>query len=229
MLGGLALLCPARWRPPFLAAAAVGLGVGLAMAAGEPARLAECLLVTGGLAVGAGLVTGRGVIGHTGGAVAVVGLGMHLAIDGVTASEAFAAPVALQLVVAGWQLRRRLDPPSSWVAFGPAIGLLGGAALAERLAGGDAWHSLVAGAVGVAAVAAGGWRRLAGPLFLGTGLLVTVTLVESVAMLAGLPTWAWLAVGGTALLATGISLERSATTPVEAGRRLVDVVEERFS
>jgi len=36
-------------------------------------------------------------------------------------------------------------------------------------------------------------------------------------------------VGGTTLLAAGIALERSATTPVEAGRRLVDVVDERFS
>ena len=229
VFSGLALLCPARWRLPFLAAAAAGLGAGLPMAAGEPARLAECLLVAGGLAVGAGVTTRQWVIGHAGGVMAIVGLGIHLTVDGVTASEAFVAPVAIQLVVAGWQLRRRVDPPSSWVAFGPAIGLLGGAALAERLSGAAAWHSLVAGAVGVAAVAAGGWRRLAGPLFLGTGLLATVTLVESLATLAGIPTWAWLAAGGTTLLAIGVALERSATTPVEAGRRLVDVVEEHFS
>jgi hypothetical protein len=42
------------------------------------------------------------------------------------------------------------------------------------------------------------------------------------------PTWGWLATGGTALLATGIVLERNETSPVEAGRRLVDVVAERF-
>jgi hypothetical protein len=81
----------------------------------------------------------------------------------------------------------------------------------------------------VAAVAAGGWRRLAGPLFLGTGLVVTVTVLESLAALAGVPTWAWLAAGGTILLATGVALERTATSPVEAGRRLVDVVDQRFS
>ena len=229
LLGGLALLCPARWRLPILAAGAAGLGAGVPRAAGEPARLAECLLVTGGLGVGAGVVTRRWVVGHAGAALAVVGMGLHLTVGGVTASDAYVAPVALQLVVAGWQLRRRVDPPSSWVAFGPAIGLLGCAALAERLSGGPAWHSLVAGAVGVAAVAAGGWWRLAGPLFLGTGLLATVTLVESLATLAGIPTWAWLAAGGTTLLAAGIALERSATTPVEAGRRLVDVLDERFS
>ena len=72
------------------------------------------------------------------------------------------APVAAHLVVAGWQGRRNRTL-SSWTAYGPAVALLGGAALAERLDGGPAWHALVAGAVGVAAVAVGGWRRLAGP------------------------------------------------------------------
>ena len=229
VFGGLGLLYPARWRLPFLAAAGAALAAGFPMAAADPARLAEALLIAGGLAVAAGTWTRNGVVGHLGGATALVGLGLHLTLDGVTATEAFVVPVALQLVVAGWQLRRRVDPPSSWVAYGPAIGLLGSAALAERLSGGEAWHSFVAGAVGVAAVAAGGWRRLAGPLFLGTGLLVAVTVLESLTTLAGIPTWAWLAIGGTSLLATGIALERSATTPVEAGRRLVDVVEERFS
>ncbi|MEJ7765603.1 MAG: DUF2157 domain-containing protein, partial [Acidimicrobiales bacterium] len=229
VFAGLALVYPERWRPPFLAGAAAALTAGLPLAAADPARLAECLLVVGGLGVLAGVLTRNGILGHAGGGVALVGLGLHLTLDGVTASEAFVAPVALQLLVAGWQLCRRADPPSSWVAFGPAIALLGAAALGERLGGGEAWHSLVAGAVGVAAVAAGGWRRLAGPLFLGTGLVVAVTVLESLNTLAGIPTWAWLAVGGTTLLATGIALERSATTPVEAGRRLVDVVEERFS
>ncbi|MGH8975247.1 MAG: SCO7613 C-terminal domain-containing membrane protein, partial [Acidimicrobiia bacterium] len=97
------------------------------------------------------------------------------------------------------------------------------------LGGGPGWHALVAGIVGVAAVAAGGAWRLAGPLVLGTGLLVAVTLHESLAALAGVPTWAWLATGGGFLLATGIALERSDTSPVEAGRRVVDVLSERFA
>ncbi len=56
-----------------------------------------------------------------------------------------------------------------------------------------------------------------------------MTIIESVATLAGVPTWAWLAAGGITLLTTGVALERSATSPLEAGRRLVDVVEDRFS
>lgn len=87
---------------------------------------------------------------------------------------------------------------------------------------------MVAGAVAALAVASGGWRRLAGPLFLGTALLVTVTVFESLQQLAGVPTWAWLALGGSSLLATGIVIERTATSPLEAGRRLVDVISERY-
>jgi hypothetical protein len=83
--------------------------------------------------------------------------------------------------------------------------------------------------VGVAAVVAGGGRRLAGPLFLGTTLLVAVTAYESLGALAGVPTWSWLALGGAVLVGAGVALERGDTSPVEAGRRVVDVVAERFS
>jgi hypothetical protein len=236
---GLSALYPVRWRLPFAAAAAAAVLAGLALASGDLARFAEAVVLVGGMVIAAGLILRNSLVAHAGGALATLGIGLHLTIDGVSALEPFVAPIALQLVVAGWQLRHRGGEPadaagvaatvSSWVAYGPAIGLLGGAAIAERLAGGEAWHGLVAGAVGVVAVAAGGWRRLAGPLFLGTALVGTATVIEAFSTLAGVPTWAWLAAGGFSLLAVGVALERSATSPVEAGRRLVDVVEERFS
>jgi hypothetical protein len=226
--GGLASLVSQRWRLPFFVAVGAGVVSGLPLAALDQARGAEALLLVGGLVVGAGLLTRRGPIAHLGGGLMIVAIIERLTVAGVGATEPFVAPVALQLAIAGWQLRRRADPPSSWVAFGPAVALLGGAALAERLSGGPAWHALVAGFVGVLAVAAGGWHRLAGPLFLGTGLLVAVTIIESFSTLAGVPTWAWLATGGALLLGIGIALERAASSPVEAGRRLVDIVGDRF-
>ncbi|MEA2931991.1 MAG: hypothetical protein QOI56_776, partial [Actinomycetota bacterium] len=78
-------------------------------------------------------------------------------------------------------------------------------------------------------VAAGGWSRTAGPLVAGTAILVTLTVHESLATLAGVPTWAWLATGGTVLLVAGIALERTDTSPVEAGRRIIDVIAENFT
>ncbi|HEX7276633.1 MAG TPA: hypothetical protein VF244_04600, partial [Acidimicrobiales bacterium] len=67
------------------------------------------------------------------------------------------------------------------------------------------------------------------PLVTGTAILVTVTIHESFATLAGVPTWAWLTAGGTVLLGAGIALERTDTSPVEAGRRIVDVLAENFT
>src|SRR4029077_5810461 len=113
-----------------------------------------------------------------GGAMVIIGTWTHLATAGVQPTEAYVLPVSLHLVLAGARARQR-RPLSSWVAYCPAIGLLGVAALDERLAGGSAWHAVVAGGVGVAAVAAGGWRRLSGPLVLGTALLVAVTMHET--------------------------------------------------
>jgi hypothetical protein len=55
-----------------------------------------------------------------------------------------------------------------------------------------------------------------------------VAVLESLHHLAGVPTWAWLALGGTVLLSTGVALERSDVSPVTAGRRLVDVIADQF-
>jgi hypothetical protein len=106
--------------------------------------------------------------------------------------------------------------------------MLGGAGMIERVSGEPGWHAVLAGTVGVASVAAGGWRRLAGPLFAGTVLLAVVVGFESLAVAATIPTWAWLAFGGAVLLGTGVALERTDTSPIEAGRRLTDVISANF-
>jgi hypothetical protein len=106
--------------------------------------------------------------------------------------------------------------------------LLAGSGLAERIGGGSGWHSLFAGCVGVLAVAAGGWRRALAPLLLGTATLVAVVMREALDSGAGVPTWAWLAAGGTALIAAAVAMERNDLSPVEAGRRIVDVVGAHF-
>jgi hypothetical protein len=116
-----------------------------------------------------------------------------------------------------------------WVAYGPAVALLGGAALAERLDHGAPVHALVAGAVGLLAVVAGGRFRLIAPLVLGTTLLIALTVDESLAVTAGVPTWGWLALGGSILVGSGIAMERAETSPLETGHRVVDAVSERFS
>ena len=158
----------------------------------------------------------------------VLGTMTDLAAAHVTAAEAYVAPVAIYLLVLGVLMRRSQDI-SSWQAYAPTIAFAGGAALFERVIGGPGWHSVVAGAVGVVAVAIGGYRRLAGPLFTGTALLASVVILETLTVAATVPTWAWFALAGAALLASGITLERKETGPIEAGRRVVDAIAANFS
>ena len=231
---GLAAVVDGRWQLPFAVAAASGLALGLAATSDDPTTFATALLVVGGLAIGSGLFSGRPWLAYAGAVVTTTGLWSHLGLNGVAAVEPYLLPVCAVLLVAGWHARHDHTAPSSWplsswIAYAPPVALLGGAALVERLAGGPGWHTVVAGAVGAVAVIAGGWGRLAGPLVVGTALLVALTISESLSALAGVPTWAWLVGGGAVLLAAGIALERSDTSPVEAGRRIVDVVGESFS
>ncbi|MGH9223154.1 MAG: SCO7613 C-terminal domain-containing membrane protein, partial [Acidimicrobiales bacterium] len=227
---GLAFIVDDDWRPPFIAAAATGLAVGLVLAWEDGQALSDTLLLFGGTAIAVGIAVRRHVLGHLGGLLVLAGLFGHLSIAGISASEPYVLPVALQLVVAGWSVRRKAATPvSSWIAYVPAVALAGAAAAIERVQGGPGWHALIAGAIGVLAVAVGGWRRLSGPMVAGTVLLVVVSVRESLSTLAGVPTWAWLGLGGTVLLAVAVILERTDTSPIEAGRRVVEVMSERFS
>ena len=228
---GLAAVVDGRWQLPFTVAAATGLTFGLAATGDDPATFATALLVVGALAIGSGLFSGRPWLAYTGAVVTTTGIWSHLGLNDVTPAEPYLLPVCAVLLVAGWHARHGHDHDelSSWIAYAPSVALLGGAALAERLAGGPGWHAVIAGAVGALAVIAGGWGRLAGPLVTGTALLVALTIHESLSALAGVPTWAWLVGGGAVLLAAGVALERSDTSPVEAGRRIVDVVGESFN
>jgi len=203
------------------------LGAGL-LAGGDRGALATVILVTGAIAVLYGSRLALPEITWLGGGLVTVGTWLHLVDHHVHVTEPYLVPVSVALLVAGWQGRRNA-PISSWVAYGPAVALVGGSALVERLAGGGAAHALVAGMVGLAAVIIGGRQRLIAPLLIGTGLLVGVTVYESLAVTAGVPTWAWLALGGVTLVGVGIGMERAETGPLESGRRVVDVVSEQFS
>jgi hypothetical protein len=227
VLAGLASLVDRTWIVPAATAVVIALLGGLLLASGESVALANALLVTGGLGLVVALLLRRFDALYAAGSVVTLGVWLHLGDAAVSAPEAYLLPVAALLLLAG--TRSRSTGTSSWIAYGPTIGLLGGTALAERMDGGSGWHALVAGAVGVVAVAAGGERRLAGPLVLGTALLVGLVGYESLAITAELPTWLWLALGGTTLLGAGVAMERHDVGPLETGRRLVDVVAERFS
>lgn len=224
-VAAVACVLPVRWRLPVSAGAATLAALGLVLATGERTAAAHALVVIGGSTVAAGVLTRRSALSIAGGVAITIGAWSHLAGAGVSVSEPYLVPVAVLLLLCGWRSR---SAATSWVTTGPAIALLGGAALVERLAGGGGGHALVAGLVGVAAVVVGGTWRLAAPLLLGSSLLALLAVHESLAVTAGVPTWAWLALGGSTLLGAGIALERAELGPIESGRRLVDVVQQHF-
>ena len=227
------LVAPDSWRSTVAGTAIWSAALAVLFSVSQDAAFATVLLFVGGSALT--IAVGRRSVpfGVAGATLAVLGTWIHLDIAGVNATDPYVAPVAAALAMAGFLTRRQ--PPrdarelSSWVAYGPAIAMLGAAALAERLAGGAGVHALVAGTLGTVAVAVGGWRRLAGPLLLGTTLLAAVVLSETLAYTATMPTWGWLALAGSALLAAGIAMERAEVGPLETGRRVLDVVHDRFA
>jgi hypothetical protein len=225
---GLGASVPPRWTPPMVVSATGAASLGLLLGLGHPTALATDLLLVGGTVATVGLVVNRSEPTTIGLGLATIGLWWHLQLAGVTAPEPYVLPVAVLLLVAGIHAQRE-HGVSSWLAHAPPVALLGATALQERLAGGAAWHALVAGLVGGAAVAAGGARRLAGPLLVGTLLVVATTVHETLGVTAALDTWVWLALGGLTLLAAGVAMERRGVGPVEAGRRLLDVIDERFA
>jgi hypothetical protein len=225
---GIGACLPARWTPPMLLSAVGAAAAGLALSAEHPPALATNLLLVGGSVAAAGVAVRRSEVTTIGLAAATFGSWSHLQLAGVTAAEPYVAPVAALLLLAGLHAQRE-HGVGSWLAHAPAVVLMGGAALLERLAGGPAWHALVAGAVGTVAVAAGGARRLAGPLLVGTLVVVGTTIHETLGVTTAVGTPVWLAIGGVVLLGAGVGMERRGVGPVEAGRRLIDVVNERFA
>jgi hypothetical protein len=211
-------------------------GVVTAVAAGVPAvallsltptALAWGTVVVGATVVAGGLAARRADVAHAGGLVTTLGVWQLLALAEVTAVDAWLAGPALQLWLFG-AAGRRAGRLSSWTADVPPLLLVVIPALLERLDGGSGWHTAAAGTLAVVAVVGGGAGRHAGPLVVGVVTVVLVVGIETLAVAAAVPTWAWLTVGGAVLLGAAALIERTGGAPIEGARRLADVLAERF-
>ncbi|HEX5095376.1 MAG TPA: DUF2157 domain-containing protein [Acidimicrobiia bacterium] len=226
---GVAALAREPWRRPLLVAGGASVVAGLIAASASPDTFGPALFVAGGIAVAYGLLLDVVPVVHIGALAATLGAWTTFAAHDLQYAELYAAPVALHLLGTGFAARRKTEHrPNSWVAYAPGLALLTAAAFVERLGGGSANHSLIAGAIAVIAVILGGTYRLAAPLVVGTATLVLVVGREAFASTAGIPTWAWLAAGGVTLIGAAVSMERHDVGPVEAGRRVVDVFAAHF-
>ncbi len=186
------------------------------------------LLTAGVVALTIGLASKRWALAHTGAAVATVGTWSLLAGLDSTALDVWLLPVAVQLVLAGQAVRRRAVV-SSWLTYAPPVAMVGIPAVLERLFGGAGWHGVLAGSIGVGAVVVSAFPGLRGPMTVGGGLIVAVVVVETLAIIAGLPTWVWLTVGGVVLLLAAAVIERADGSPAGLVRRVAVGLRDRAS
>ncbi len=184
------------------------------------------LLTAGVVTLTLGLASKRWALAHTGAAVATVGTWSLLAGLDSTALDLWVLPVAVQLLLAGRAVRRR-SAVSSWLTYAPPVALVGVPAVLERLSGGGGWHGVLAGSIGVGAVVVSALSGLRGPMTVGGGLVVAVAVVETLAVIAGLPTWVWLTIGGVVLLLAAAVIERADGSPAELARRVAGGLRDR--
>jgi len=232
LAGGIGMVAPRRWAPPAAAMAISHAAMALMLTIHDPRALGVNLVLLGVLGAVFAVRVGQPDASLLGCTAIMVGCWLLLGSANIHDTDAYVAPLAALLVVAGFNARRANSQVGSWVAYGPAIALMGGFALVEHISDGRGWsHGLTVLAIGVIAVLIGGTRRLAAPMLLGTVLLIALIGFECVtsSTASSAPRWVWPALGGSLLIAVGIAMERHDTGPVETGRRLVDVVHERFS
>jgi hypothetical protein len=202
-------------RASLIVTAVLSVAPGWALVGITPEARAIALIAIGLTGAAVGVVRRNLVVGHAGGAVAILGIWLLLDLRAITEIDLWILPVAIQLAIAGHRARRA-GTVSSWAIDVPPMLLVAVAALGERLAGGPGWHGVLAGTVAIIAVIYGGAAGRGGPLTSGIVVLLTVVIVETVAYAALVPTWAWFAVAGSALIGAAVLIERKGLSPTRA-------------
>ncbi len=227
VLVGIALVSPRVVELSLGAAAVVAASVGLVMAFDEAGMFAAALMAVGCSTLFVAAALRDVAFGIAGYATVGLGVALQLAVWHVMWLEPYLVLPAGAALYIGYRFHR--TGGNSWAAYAPTIALMSYVSIADRLTGGSAWHAVIAGAIGVISIIGGGYRRLVGPLMTGTAVLAIVVGYESLGPAALVPTWAWLAAGGTILLSTAVALERSDTTPLERGQQVRTVIATEFS
>ncbi len=117
--------------------------------------------------------------------------------------------VTTALALLGGVAARRAAPTPTWLAYSPMLVVASLWLLPVQIERDTEWALPLTLAIALGSVAAGAWRRLAAPLVGGTALTVATTFVATGSDLRAIPTWAWFAVGGAALLGTAVLIERT--------------------
>lgn len=127
---------------------------------------------------------------------------------GVTAGDLWMAVATMTAFAAGVAARRTM-PVGSWVAYSGGMAIAGIWLTSVQLDRETVWAVPLALTIGMVAAGIGAWRRLAAPLVGGVAVIGSTLLLAVGDDLTDVPTWAWLAVGGLALLGVAVLIERA--------------------
>ncbi|MET3963218.1 hypothetical protein ABIE44_003152 [Marmoricola sp. OAE513] len=209
----------------------------------EPTRIAlECSAVLGS-AVAAGLPADRDVVtlvvtlaGAAAALVAITNRDRELASwlatgllgvatvmridDGVSTPEAYAVPVALVLLAAGYLRLLRDDQVSSWRALGSGLSLGVLPSLLLTLDEPVSLRGALIAAAGLAVLAVGAQRRWSAPFLTGAGVVAILAVRHVTPIAAALPRWITLGTVGLVLLLVGITWEARRRNAADAERYL---------
>ncbi|MFD9939815.1 SCO7613 C-terminal domain-containing membrane protein [Nonomuraea sp. NPDC059023] len=212
----LAALTAARLHPRPVAVAVELPGWALAVAGvllttSEPALACLALATTGVLALAVSLRPERRDTRWAGLLLLQLALWIKLALEGVTAPEAYTVPLSVAGLIAAWLVRRRDPTVSSWIGYGSALALTFLPSLVAAWNDPALLRPLLLGTAAFAATLAGARARLQAPLLLGGAVLVVTAAHEFAPAIGELvgqgPRWLPIALAGAFLLFTGATYE----------------------
>jgi hypothetical protein len=213
--------CLSRPGPASLALATSGL-----LCVGVAARADRRRALGGGVALWVGVAPWVGV------ALCQAAWCVWLFAAGLSAPESYTVPAAAAWIFCGWYRARRLPRLSSWLTYGPGLGLLLLPSLIAVWHGQD-WHGhgwirpLSLGVAAAAITLLGGRVRLQAPLLIAaavTALDAGHELAPAIGRVAEtVPTWLPIAVTGAILLWAGATYEARLRN-LSALRRLIDAM-----
>lgn len=215
-----------RARPGLeLGAIAVGcVGLLLAERFSVAVQLPICLTIAGASLVAASLVSwDRRPASIAGGLLLATASWVRLAVEGVSAVEAYTLPTALVLLILGVVRMRRTPGASSITSLAPGLSLALLPSLWAALPEPTSLRALLLGIASLLVLLAGAAMRWIAPLLMGAGVILVLAVINLAPYAAAVPRWVLFAMLGAALLFLGITWERrlrNARTLIAAVERL---------
>jgi hypothetical protein len=205
--GGRLLHEPASRTAVEVAAAASGV-VAFMPVLDDPGWSSHTLLAAGVAAALVATRPGRHPVAWAAGGLLTASSWTRLALEDVTAPEAYTVPPAVVLLVVGF-LRHRRDPQlSSWTAYGTGLALALGPSLLWAIGDEGLARPLLLGLSALTITLVGARARLQAPLLIGGAVLAVDAAAQVAPYVDAVPRWVSVGLAGLLLVLFGATYER---------------------